>query len=650
MLGIVIIAVGGLPVYLFPKTNRFGPWIATTTMLLGNVLILPAAFAGLGTQIHDTAKIGGFTLTLDSLAAFFILIFGFISLLASIYAQGYLRRYQDDGSDIRVNLLLLNILAASMIVVTLVNETIPFLFVWEIMTLSSFLLVIYDHRQPESLRAGVKYLVSMHVSFLFLLAGFVIASTEAGSASFQGIAGYFSKHPESSWPIVLLLFLGFSIKAGFVPFHYWLPEAHPAAPTHVSAVMSGVMIKTGIFGILRVLVIFPIRSVSFSAVFLVLAAVSGLYGVMYALSQHDLKKLLAYHSVENIGIIGLGIGMGMLGQATGNPLMAFLGYAGALLHVAGHAIFKSLLFFAAGSVYRHAHTRDIERLGGLHRNAPWTAGAFLIGSLAICGLPPFNGFISEYLIFASLFTGVKTAAVSVALLGLTGIIALALIGGLALACFTKAFGVMFLGEPRLPLPEKTREAPAMLIPMALLAVATLLVGVFPQAFVGFLAAPVRSIIGRLPFSADRLIVPASRISLVCLIFLGIAAGLAIMRRLLLSGRSLSRAVTWGCGYHGVTPRMQYTGSSFADGILNLFGRMLKKDRHLSKPQGLFPAQGDLKTHTSDLFDFYFLQPLLGLLAHVFRRFRWIQHGDLQNYLWYGLAFLLVIIIVACGGK
>ena len=586
---------------------------------------------------------------MDPLPSFFVCITGFISLMVSFYAQGYLRPYQNEGSDIRINLLLLNMLIAAMLLVPLAGGTLSFLFVWEIMTLASFLLVIYDHRQAESLRAGVKYLVSMHVGFLCLLIGFVLAASAAGSTSFARIALYFTDHPAGSLTVAVPLFLGFAFKAGFIPFHFWLPEAHPAAPTHVSALMSGVMIKTGIYGILRTIDLFPVKSIPFAVLFFVAAGLSGLYGVMYALSQHDLKKLLAYHSVENIGIIGLGIGLGLLRQATGHPTVAFLGYAGALLHVAGHAIFKSLLFFAAGSVYQYSHTRDIELLGGLHKRLPWTTAGFLVGSLAICGLPPFNGFVSEFLIYASLFAGVKSASISLSLLGLAGLIALALIGGLALACFTKAFGVIFLGEPRRPLPEPTPESPAMVLPLAVLALLALGIGVFPAGPLRLLVAPVSTLAGEPPANMARLIAQSARISLVCLGLLSITLALAVIRWRLLRGRTVASAATWGCGYHGVTTRMQYTGSSFADGILNLGGRFVAGDRHLAKPQGIFPTDGDFKTHSRDLFDTYLLRPALEFLARVRKRFRWIQHGDLQNYLLYGLAFLAVIIIAALRG-
>lgn len=641
---------GGCLTCLFPKANRFGPWFSTLAVLAADILILPPAFLGMLRQgIGSPLQVAGLSLALDPLAAFFVFVIAFVSLLASIYAQGYLRPYRDKGSDIRINLLLLNVLIAAMILVATADDTLSFLFIWEIMTLASFLLVIYDHRQAETLRAGVKYLVAMHVGYLFLAVGFILAASAAGSTSFPRIAQYFATKPAGTMTVVLLLFLGFSLKAGFIPFHFWLPEAHPAAPTHVSAVMSAVMIKTGIYGILRTIGLFPHDSIPFAACFLAIAALSALYGMIYALSQHDLKKLLAYCSVENIGLIGLGIGLGMLGQALGRPGVAFLGYAGALLHTAGHAISKSLLFFAAGSVYQNAHTREIDRLGGLGKTAPWTAAGFLIGSLAIGGLPPFNGFVSEFLIYASFLSGVSTASSSTALLGLAGLVVLALVGGLAVACFTKAFGVIFLGEPRRPLPEPAGEPWSMIFPMAVLALLALAIGVFPAGPARLLAAPVAAVAGEPPADTARLFSLCAGITRVCLALLGIAAVLALIRSRLLRGRAMESAATWGCGYHRATPRMQYTGSSYASGILSLCGRLVGWERHLAGPQGIFPAGGNLQNRSRDILDASLIRPAQEILARFLGRFRWIQHGDLRNYLLYGLAFLAVIIIMAFGG-
>jgi formate hydrogenlyase subunit 3/multisubunit Na+/H+ antiporter MnhD subunit len=269
------------------------------------------------------------------------------------------------------------------------------------MTLSSFLLVLFDAEERVTLKAGINYLIQMHVGWLFLLVGFLVAGQPTGQPGFDSLGGYFANH--SNWFVFLLFFIGFGIKAGFIPLHTWLPQAHPAAPSHVSAVMSGVMIKMGIYGLFRVLTHIQEGLLVIGLIILVVSIVSGLLGVIMAISQHDLKRLLAYHSIENIGIIGIGTGLGVIGIATANPILAMLGLAGGLLHVLNHSLFKSLLFFTAGSVYQSTQTRTIERLGGLIRRMPLTGLFFLIGAIAICGLPPFNGFISEYLIYLGMF-------------------------------------------------------------------------------------------------------------------------------------------------------------------------------------------------------------------------------------------------------
>jgi len=304
-----------------------------------------------------------------------------------------------------------------------------------------------------------------------------------GEFSFDGLAIYFTSfHP---FPLFLLFFIGFGIKAGFMPLHTWLPHAHPAAPAHVSGVMSGVMIKMGIYGILRVLTYIHTDLLSIGVFILVVSLISGLLGVMYAIVQHDIKKLLAYHSIENIGIIGIGIGIGLIGVSMKIPALAVLGFTGGILHVLNHSLFKSLLFYTAGSVNQQTHTRNIEHLGGLIKRMPKTTLLFLLGALSICGLPPFNGFISEFLIFTGLFKGLQAGGLTIDLTILGTFIGLALIGGLAIFCFTKVFSIVFLGTPRTEAPLHAQEVEAsMLIPKIMVGLLIVLIGIVPFAFVG----------------------------------------------------------------------------------------------------------------------------------------------------------------------
>ena len=352
-----------------------------------------------------------------------------------------------------------------------------FLMCWEGMSLASFFLVMSEHERESVRRAGWTYLVAMHLGTAFLLVLFLLLGRDSGSLDFDR----FSVGPGTAGVAFLLAIVGFGTKAGFIPVHVWLPEAHPAAPSHVSAVMSGVMIKTGIYGLLRTLTFLGPMPAWWGWTLLATGVVSGILGVLFALAQHDLKRLLAYHSVENIGIIALGLGIGMLGVSYGIPAMAVLGFLGGLLHVFNHAIFKSLLFLGAGAVQQSTGLRDIEHLGGLLKRMPITGGAFLVGACTISGLPPLNGFVSELLIYLGALAGVaegnRASGHSWALLGVLVIGGLALIGGLAGACFTKAFGCVFLGEPRSAQAHDGREAGStMRVAMLLLAGACIVIG------------------------------------------------------------------------------------------------------------------------------------------------------------------------------
>ena len=313
------------------------------------------------------------------------------------------------------------------------------------MSLASFFLVTFEYEKPMVRQAGWIYLIATHIGTAFLIVFFILLGRQAGSLDFDKVSAI----PSSLANIMFLLaVVGFGTKAGFMPFHVWLPYAHPAAPSHVSAVMSGVMIKTGIYGLVRALTLLGMPPAWWCWVLIGIGAVSGVLGVLFALAQHDLKRLLAYHSVENIGIITIGLGVGLLGINTNSPTLAILGFGGGLLHVINHAVFKGLLFLGAGSVLHSSETGHIDLLGGLIKRMPVTAFTFLIGSIAISGLPPLNGFISEFLIYLGIFKNGISARFASIIPALVVIGSLALIGGLALACFTKAFGVIFLGEPR----------------------------------------------------------------------------------------------------------------------------------------------------------------------------------------------------------
>ncbi|NLF19333.1 MAG: hypothetical protein GX595_19060 [Lentisphaerae bacterium] len=631
--GPVVTLAGGLPAL------AAAAWVLVT----GETLHLRLAW---------DLPLGSFSLCLDPLAAFFALAIAAVAMLAAVYGHGYLLAYLD-RKPLGVSWCLYNLLAASMLMVTLASNGMLFLIAWELMSLTSFLLVLFEHERPEVRRAGWTYLVAMHLGTAALLLLFVLLGRDAASLDFASFAA--PAGAMAGWAFVLAL-IGFGTKAGLMPLHVWLPEAHPAAPSHVSAVMSGVMIKTGLYGLLRLLSLLGPPPVWWGWTLLLVGAASGVLGVLMALTQRDLKRLLAYSSVENIGIIGMGFGLGLIGQSTGHAALAVMGFAGGLLHIWNHAVFKSLLFLAAGSVVHATGSRDLEALGGLLRRLPATGLAFAVAAAAICGLPPFNGFVSEFLLYLGALAGLASAdgPTTPAVAGLVAILALALIGGLAVACFTRALGIAFLGEPRSPAAAAAHEAgAAMRLPMAILAAACLALGL-----AGPLSLRVAGTVlhGILPgeaataslvwtASAAAVLTNVSRLGLGLVL---LTAALAWLRRRLLAGRPIGSSVTWDCGYAAPSARMQYTASSFAWPIVDLCRWVLRTALRRQTPSGTFPATASLESQARDVVLQALYRPIFLAADWCAERLRWVQQGQNQLYVLYIALTLLALLIWKLG--
>ncbi|MBK5272612.1 MAG: hypothetical protein JJE22_16540, partial [Bacteroidia bacterium] len=427
----------------------------------------------------------------DALSGLFILIINFTFITGAIYGLQYMKAYRKEKSSLALHAISYILCQASLIGICALQNSIAFLIAWEVMALSSFILIIFEHKKSETLSAGINFLIQSHICIMLLTLGFIWVALKMNSYDFNAITIFSTSNSLlTGVALFLCFFTGFAIKAGFVPFHTWLPYAHPAAPSHVSGIMSGVIIKIGIYGILRMLLLIKSDYLVIGYVILFVSVITGIYGVMLAIVQHNLKRLLAYHSIENIGIIGIGIGLGCIGMGKGNSVLTFLGFAGALLHTLNHSLFKSLLFYGAGNVYQSAHTMDIEKLGGLSKRMPHTAFLFLIASLAICGLPPFNGFVSEFLIYNGMFTGLHGSDKALLSFIICAIFGLALIGGLAMLCFTKAFGSVFLGTPRHNFHHTQSEAGfGKLMPMYATVLLIMAIGLFPKPFIEALSKP-----------------------------------------------------------------------------------------------------------------------------------------------------------------
>jgi hydrogenase-4 component B len=588
-----------------------------------------------------------FSLRLDGLSAVFLLPAFFLGGCGLLYGTGYWPHAKQPGSSTWIRTFY-PLLLAGIALLLVADNGVVFLIGWEIMAMCGYLLVVTERSQGEVQQPGLIYLAATHAGTLALLGMFALLGEETCLTTMPAAGSLSVTATSLAHAIFLLALFGFGCKAGIMPLHIWLPGAHAAAPSHVSALMSGIMIKTGIYGILRVTSFFQVPPSWWGWLILVLGVVSGIIGVALAIAQHDIKRLLAYHSIENIGIILIGAGAAMLGRSYGLEAIAALGMAGALLHVINHGLFKGLLFLSAGSMIHATGTRQMTAYGGLIRTMPFTALFFLGGAVAICGLPPLNGFVSEWLIYLGLLQAGKTATGP--LLGiLLAVPALAMIGGLALLCFAKVFGLSFLGTPRSDLSAAHEAPPSMLAAMGLLLAACLWIGLAPVTVLPLLSRGVSQWLGQANLAPLALsaLAPAGYISAsALLLLLCLALFLLLTRR----GRKdvIPLAPTWGCGYSQPLPRAQYSTSSFAEMIMNLFNWSLRTRFHREDPTGLFPTASVFRSHTPDgVLDILLLPGSHALAGIATRLRRTIHQGIIGIYLLYTaltLCFLLFLSI------
>ncbi len=622
--------------------------------LLGCVLGL---FSGLAALVRGTTEsleyvwdvpYGSLSLALDPLSAWFVVPICGICGLSAIYGAQYLEAYRQHRS-LGTHWFFYNLLVASMLMVVTARNGVLFLVAWEVMSLASYFLVVFDDDEESVRDAGRTYLIATHLGTAFLLGFFIVLGHPAGSLDFAAIAGAAVPDPATAGLLFLLALVGFGTKAGLMPLHVWLPDAHPVAPSHVSAVMSAVMVKTGIYGIVRALTLLPAAPAWWGWLLIAIGTLSGIGGILFALAQRDLKRLLAYSTVENVGIIALGLGVGLVGVSSSAPVIAILGLSGALLHVLNHAMFKGLLFLGAGAVLHATGTREIDRLGGLAKRMPWVTGALVVGAVAIAGLPPLNGFVGEFLIYLGALRSETSLGPAWAVPSLMAFAALALIGGLAAVCFTKVVGIAFLGEPRTKEAAAAHPAPIMMsLPIIALAVGCFLVGIAPARVVPLLLSAVAqvaktdtaSIAG--PF--ENAMAPLGAITLASCVLIGLASTLAVLRVALLSGREVSSSGTWGCGYTRPTPRMQYTSSSYVQPAVLFFTPLYLLRRTLIPPQGLFPKRAELSQDTLDPAREILYRPAFRSIGQLLARLRWLQSGYLHVYMLYIGVTLVALLI------
>jgi len=411
------------------------------------------------------------------------------------------------------------------------------------------------------------------------------------------------------------------------------------------------MIKTGIYGILRILLMSKTPSAGLSYFFIIISIITGIYGILYAIAQKDLKKLLAYSSIENIGIIGIGIGIGMLGLSSGNRCIAILGFSGGLLHILNHFVFKTLLFFNAGSVYIKTHTRDLERMGGLIKRMPYSAVLFLIGAAAIAGMPPLNGFISEFVIYSGLINEVIIGDIIVALISIISIASLSFIGILALFCFSKVFSLVFLGTPRKPVDKINEVSLSMTIPMIILSIMIFMISFSSQLILKYIGNITLLFVDKYnAFQIDHIADNLLNITIGFSAFIGVVLILFFIRYLLLRKKTINYNSTWGCGCRSYNNKMQYTSSSFNNSLLNMTAPFINYRVKKESNKAVFPKSIILQTHTADMIENFIVNPMIALINKALNLFSWIQSGNTQQYILYGIIFLALVLLYVVGVK
>lgn len=661
------------PVLLAPCSSRSRTLtihLSFTLTAVGSLIAVIAGFMAVQHGVNTSAIVQmglpdlPFHLRLDPLAGFFLCVIGLLSLFVSIYSIGYVKGFPASRSIVRF-VIFYSLFIVGMLLVVLADDAFFFLVAWELMAVSSYFLVMYEDEKAENRRAAYLYLVIAHVGAIAILLSFgVMAGLANGFESFQGYT--FASMRATTYPAgwataaFFLAFFGFAAKAGVIPLHVWLPEAHPVAPSNVSALMSGVMLKTAIYGIIRVtfdfLKVFPWW---WGGIVLVLGLVSAVLGVLYALMQHDLKRLLAYHSVENIGIILIGIGLAMLFTTFHLPVLAALALIAALYHTLNHAMFKGLLFMGAGAVLHATHERNMEEMGGLIHRMPWTAVFFLIGCVSIAALPPFNGFVSEWLTFQAFLLSPALHRPILSLIIPLGAALLALTGALAAACFVKAFGVTFLGHWRGHSPvQRVQEVDwHMRSGMLLAALTCFFLGILPTVVINWMDILAEKLVGgKIAASAGRFgwmwLTPyaSERASYSGFnVFIGILAVVFIAYILLHTKKTTIRRVPiWDCGFERLTPRMQYNATSFSMPIRRIFGFLfhIKEESQAVPPlrHPAYPERLRYRLRVRDRFWNWLYEPIGEVAFFLSRKVGNLQRGRIQVYLIYSFVTIIVLLV------
>ncbi|MGY5955961.1 hydrogenase 4 subunit B [Kosakonia sp. BK9b] len=662
MWSIILYVAGGVISLLLSHRQALAINVAGITAMLGGVLGIASALVALsGGETLNWHVAGPFDFAplqvrLDSLSAFMVLVISLLVTVCGLYSLAYVREYLHKGAAAMG--FFMNLFIGSMVGLVVMDNAFWFIVLFEMMSLASWFLVITD-QDEESIHAGLLYFFIAHAGSVLIMIAFFLMWRQSGSLDFASFRSL-SLSPGTASAVFLLAFLGFGAKAGMLPLHSWLPRAHPAAPSHASALMSGVMVKIGIFGIIKVGIDLLGHSgipLWWGVLVLAFGAVSSVLGVLYALAEHDIKRLLAWHTVENIGIILMGVGVGMTGIALHQPVIAAVGLLGALFHLLNHALFKGLLFLGAGAIIYRLHTRDMDKMGALAKRMPWTAGAFLVGCLAISAMPPLNGFISEWYTYQSLFSLTRIDALIPRLAGPIAIVMLAITGALAAMCFVKVYGVSFCGNARSEQADQAREAPwPMVAAMLLLALLCVLTGVgasvvapYLMQIVLTLTPPATLAVAQgatlIPGDVHQAMLTPSTVFLLLLV-------LPLLPGLLWSINRSTRGVyrrsgdAWACGYaweKGMAP----SAGSFTQPLRVMFGPLYRLRQQLDPAQPLQRSLGGITqaaTRTEPFWDEKLIRPLVRGTQRIAQGVQHLQSGDFRLYCLYMIAALVTLLL------
>jgi len=647
--GLLSVIVGKSP----RLSTAVGAGGAIVACLLGLVPTLEVLLGG-ATFAHSSAwslPYASFSVAIDSLSAVFLLTIFVACPITALYGSEYWLSY-GGTKNLGAAWFHFNLLVASMAMVVVAANGVLFIVNWEVMAITSYFLVTFTNEHEKTRKAGFAYLVSVIVGALSIIATFVLLSGGSDTLDFSSFGGVESGLAAL---IFVLAAIGFGAKAGFIPLHPWLPDAHGVAPVHISAMLSGVMIKMGVYGFLRITTFLGPPPVWWGVTIIVLGLLGGLLGIIFAASQHNIKRLLAYSSVEGVGVISLGLGFGFLGISLDMPTMAVLGFAGGLFHVFNHSLFKCLLFMGVGTLIHATHgVIDMDKLGGALKKMKTSGALYLVGCFGVIGLPPFNGFISEFLIYMAAFNGITATSDALPVtIAAISIASLALIGGLAAVCCAKSMGAMFLGEPRTEVAKKAHE-PGFRMRLALIiaAVACLFLGVSVPITAPILAGPMMPLIGA--SGVDPALVfhdmsgALSNLILGIFIFLAVLGLIIFIRPTLFKGKTIESYGTWDCGYAAPTTRIQYTSSSFSQSVEEFFWPILRGRKEMEPIKDLFPKNPHFKTSTPDIFILRLFTPIFSLVEWLATKLRLLRGALVNDAVLYIAVTLIVLLLISFG--